>query len=122
MNAHQVILVVFALAVVAVTVLIVGRLGWCTYLAVVARRYGIAAKAVIGIVCLMALLFAMLAVWFILAVSHMQKDINDTYTVMALTGIPYFLASYGLWRLAARFRSNLRVAVPHSPSFGGSTN
>ena len=104
MSADQVLLVVFALSVVFSGLFVLARLGWCAYMAVGARQYRIAALAGIGIGCLVALFLAGLFMWFILAVSHMQKDVNDTYAVMACTGIPFFLASFGLWRLAARFQ------------------
>jgi hypothetical protein len=102
---------VFASAVVLAVPLVAGRLGWCAILAVRAHEYRIAALAVSGIVCVAVLLVAVLAVWFLLAVGHRQKDVGDTYAAMAVTGIPFFLASFGLWRLAAAFHSRLRSGV-----------
>jgi hypothetical protein len=107
----EILLRVFALAVVLAVPLVAGRLGWCSILAVRAHKYHIAAYAAAGIVCIAVLLAAVLAVWFLLAVGHRQKDVGDTYAAMAVTGIPFFLASFGLWRLAGAFHSRLRSGV-----------
>lgn len=108
MDVHEVALLVFALLVALTTVLVTGRLVWCVILASAARDYRTAALSTVGVACLLALLCAVLFMWFILAVSHMQKDIGDTYRVMAYTGLPYFLAAFGLWRFATRHHFRLR--------------
>ena len=117
MNIHDVLLAVFALAVALATILVTGRLAWCAMLAVRARNYRTAVLSVVSIAGFLILLLAVLFMWFILLVSHMHKDISDTYKFMAMTGIPYFLASLGLWRLASRFRNRVRstVAQPVNP-------
>lgn len=108
LSVHQVLLGAYGLAVLLTVLLVTGRLGWCAILAVRARRIRVAALAVAGMVCVAVLLASVLAWWFLLGVSHRQKDVGDTYAVMAGTGIPLFLASFGLWRLAAAFQSRLR--------------
>lgn len=117
MNVHDVLLPAFALSVALATTLVAGRLAWCAILAVRARNYRTAMLSVVSIAGLLALLFTVLLMWFILAVSHTQKDISDTYTLMASTGVPYFLASFGLWRVAARLHTRVRstLAQPINP-------
>jgi hypothetical protein len=51
-------------------------------------------------------LAAVLAMWFVLVVGHGQKDVGDIYAPMAVTGIPFFLASFGLWRRPAASSSS----------------
>ena len=117
MNVHDVLLAVFGLAVALATILVTGRLAWCAMLAVRARNYRTAILSVVSIAGFLVLLLAVLFMWFILLVSHMHKDISDTYKFMAMTGIPYFLASFGLWRLVSRLHSRARstVAQPVNP-------
>jgi hypothetical protein len=111
LSVHDALLPVFALSVVLATILVAGRLVWCAILAVRARNYRIAILSAVSVAGFLALLLAVLFMWFILAVSHMHKDISDTYKVMALTGIPYFLVSFGLWRLASRLHIRARSTV-----------
>jgi len=111
LSVHDVLLPVFALSVALATILVAGRLAWCALLAVRARDYRAAILSVVSVAGFLALLLAVLFMWFILAVSHMHKDISDTYKMMALTGIPYFLVSYGLWRLASRLHIRARSTV-----------
>jgi hypothetical protein len=87
---------------------VTGRLGWCIALAVRARKYRVAASAAAGVVSVAVLFAAVFSVGFLLAVSHRQKSVADTYTLMAVTGLPFFLATFGLWRLAAALHSRLR--------------
>ncbi len=112
MSVLDALLPIFALSVALATILVAGRLAWCALLAVRAHNYRTAILSVVSIAGFLALLLTVLFIWFILAVSHMHKDISDTYKVMALTGIPYFLVSFGLWRLASRLRSRVRSTVP----------
>jgi hypothetical protein len=115
-SIHEVLLPAFALAVLLTALAVAGRLGWCAILAVRARRYRIAGWAAAGMACVAVLLAAVLAWWFLLAVSHRQKDVADTYLFMAFTGIPFFLASFGLWRLAAALGSRLRPGAAEPPA------
>ena len=118
MSIHDLLLAVFALAVALATILVAGRLAWCAILAVRARNYRTAILSVVSVAGFLVLLLAVLFMWFILAVSHMHKDINDTYKVMAFTGIPYFLVSFGLWRVASRLHIRARSPVAQSGSRG----
>jgi hypothetical protein len=112
MSVHELLMAVFALAVFLAIPPVAGRLVWCAIRAVRARRYRVAAQAVAGIVFFAFLFLGVLAWWFMLGVSHRQKDIADTYWVMAATGIPYFLAAPGLWRFAGTLGSRLESGVP----------
>ena len=117
MSVHDVLLPAFALSVAVATILVAGRLAWCATLALRARNYRTAILSVVSIAGFLALLLAVLSMWFMLALSHTHKDISDTYKLMALTGIPYFLVSFGLWRLASRLniRAPSTVAQPNNP-------
>ncbi|MCG3143871.1 MAG: hypothetical protein HONDAALG_01243 [Gammaproteobacteria bacterium] len=108
LSVHQVLLGAYGLAVLLTVLLVTGRLGWCAILAVRARRIRVAALAVAGMVCVAVLLASVLAWWFLLGVSHRQKDVGDTYAVMAGTGIPYIS---GVLRPVAAGRS-ISVAAP----------
>lgn len=111
MSVDEVLLLVFALSVALAALLVPGRLIWCAIGALRARNYRIAVLAAVSVAGFLALLLAVLFMWFILAVSHMHKDISDTYKFMALTGLPYFVVSFGLWRLASRLHIRVRSAV-----------
>lgn len=103
MTVQNLLLPVFALSVALATLLVSGRLAWCAIVALRARHYRAAIIAVVSIAGFLALLALVLFMWFILAVSHMHKEMSDTYKLMALTGIPYFLVSLWLWRRASGF-------------------
>jgi hypothetical protein len=107
MSALELLIAVFALAVFLAIPPVTGRLVSCAIRAVRARRYRVGASAVAGIVFFAFLFLGVLAWWFMLGVSHRQKDIGDIYWVMAGTGIPYFLAALGLWHFAGALGSRL---------------
>ena len=111
MTVHDVLLPAFALLVALATILVSGRLVWCAVLAVRARMYRAAILSVVSVAGFLALLLAVLFMWFMLAVSHTHKDISDTYKMMALTGVPYFSVSFVLWRLASRLHIRARSAA-----------
>lgn len=115
MSVHQVVLVLYALAVLLAALLVTGRLGRSAIRALRAEKVRIALLAVAGMACVAALLASLLAWWFLLGVSHRQKGLGDTYAVMAGTGIVFFLASFGLWRLAAGLNSRIQPGAAEQP-------
>jgi hypothetical protein len=107
MSVHELLMGVFAVAVILAIPLVAGRLVWCAIRAVRAHHYRVAIQAGAGVAFFVILILGMLAWWFILGVSHRQKDITDGYWAMAATGIPYFLAALGLWHFAGALGSRL---------------
>jgi hypothetical protein len=118
MSALELQIAVFAVAVLLAIPLVTGRLGSCAIRAMGTRQYRVAALAAAGMAFFAFLLLGVLAWWFMLGVSHRQKDIGDIYWVMAVTGLPYFLAAIGLWHFAGALRSRLAsgVAGPSMPA------
>jgi hypothetical protein len=113
MTVHEVLFWLFAVSVPAVGLVVLARLVWSTYRACRASRFGVAALFVLAMVGLAGLFVAVAAVWFGYGVAHSKKDLWSDLKVVLLTGVPYYLGSYGLWRLAGRFRS-----PPGSPDAG----
>jgi hypothetical protein len=74
-----------------------------------ASRIKLAALSILAFVCLVALSVVVAAVWFGYAVAHSKKDIWSDLTVILLTGLPFYVVSYTLWRMAKRFQSALSV-------------
>ncbi len=89
-------------------VLVAGRLVWSLVVAFRSRRYQIVVVSVVGVGCMVALLAAVLIVWFGYAVAHMGKNTETDLTVLLITVPPYFLASIGLWLLGGKLHSRLR--------------
>jgi hypothetical protein len=53
-------------------------------------------------------------VWFGYGVAHSRKDIWTDVRIVLITGLPFYGASYGLWRLARYFQSAMRAhAAPY---------
>ena len=107
MLVYQILFGLFALSVPTIGLVVVVRLLWSAYQALRAARSKFAALSVLGIVCLVGLFVAVAAVWFGYAVSHSKKDLWSDMKIMLLTGIPFYIASYGLWRMAKYFKSAL---------------
>jgi hypothetical protein len=100
MFIYQVLLAAFAISIPIIGLVAVLRLAWCAYQALRGRDIRSAALSVLGIVFLGGLFAAVLAVWFGYGVAHSKKDIWTDLTVIALTGVPFYAASFALWRLA----------------------
>jgi hypothetical protein len=91
--------------------LVAGRLAWCAVLALRARRKQIAAISITGMLCIVALFGAAVAVWFGYGVAHTHKDMSTFLTVFFITVPPYFLALFGIWLVDDNLHSRLRSGV-----------
>ena len=105
------ILEALALSVLLAALLVAGRLAWYAVVALRARRKQIAAVAIIGLLCVVALLGAVVVVWFGYGVAHTHKDMSIFLTVFFVTIPPYFLALLVLWLLGGKLRSRLQYPV-----------
>jgi hypothetical protein len=103
----QILIGVFVLSVLAIGLVVVARLLWCAYRALNASRFRLAALAVMGIAGLAGLFVVVAAVWLGYGVSHSRKDGWSDLQIMLLTGLPFYGASYGLWRLARSIQSEI---------------
>jgi hypothetical protein len=108
----QALLVLFALSIVAVATLVAGRLARCTFRALRARRYGLVALSILGVACVAVSVVAVAAVWFGYGVSHSKKDLWTDLRIVLLTGIPFWLISFALWRMGGRFDARLQAPAP----------
>lgn len=111
---HQILFGLVALSVPAVGLIVMLRLLWSVYQAIRASRIKLAAISALAFVCLVALTAVVAAVWFAYAVAHSKKDIWSDLALLLFTGLPFYVVSYALWRVAKRFQSVLesRVAQP----------
>ena len=109
MLIYQILFGLFALSVPTIGLIVMLRLLWSTYQAFRASRIKLAALSVLALVCLVALSVAVAAVWFGYAVAHSKKDIWSDLKVILLTGLPFYVVSYALWRMAKHFESALSV-------------
>jgi hypothetical protein len=107
MLIHQILLALFALSIPIAGLLVVVRLLWCANQSLRARRITFVALSALGTACLVGLLVAVAAVWFGYGVAHSKKDLWSDLAVALLTGLPFYGASYALWRMAKYFQSVL---------------
>lgn len=114
MLVYQILFGVVALSVPAVGLIVMLRLLWSVYQAIRASRIKLAAISALAFVCLVALTAVVAAVWFGYAVAHSKKDVWSDLALLLFTGLPFYVVSYALWRMAKRFQSVLqaRVAQP----------
>jgi uncharacterized membrane protein len=109
MLIYQMLFGLFALSTPTIGLIVMLRLLWSAYQALRASRIKLAALSILAFVCLVALSVVVAAVWFGYAVAHSKKDIWSDLTVILLTGLPFYVVSYTLWRMAKRFQSALSV-------------
>ena len=111
---YQILFGLVALSVPAVGLIVMLRLLWTVYQAIRASRIKLAAISALAFVCLVALTAVVVAVWFGYAVAHSKKDVWSDLALLLFTGLPFYVVSYALWRMAKRFQSVLesRVAQP----------
>lgn len=111
----KIVVAVTVLLVTLAALLVAGRLAWCIVVALRARRYGIAAVSVAGLVGVVAALGVVVVVWFAYAVSHTGKDASTDLMVLVATVPPFFLVSFGLWFLGGKLLLRLRPGVAQQP-------
>jgi hypothetical protein len=109
MLIYQILLGLFALSIPTIGLIVMLRLLWCAYQAMRASRIKLAAISVLAVVCLAALFVLVAAVWFGYAVAHSKKDTWSDLALVLFTGLPFYVVSYALWRMATRFQSALGV-------------
>jgi len=108
MLIYQIFLVAFALSIPVTGLVVASRLVWCAYQSFRVRHITFAACSVLAIACLVGLFAAVMVVWFGYGIAHSKKDIWTDLTVIGLTGLPFYAASFALWRLAKYFQSVVR--------------
>ena len=106
---YQIVFGLFALSIPAIGLIVMLRLLWSAYQAFRASRIKLAALSVLAFVCLVALFVVVAVVWFGYAVAHSQKDIWSDLALLCLTGLPFYVVSWALWRMAKRFQSAFGV-------------
>jgi hypothetical protein len=114
MLVYQILFGVVALSVPAVGLIVMLRLLWSVYQAIRASRIKLAAISALAFVCLVALTAVVAAVWFAYAVAHSKKDVWSDLALLLFTGLPFYVVSYALWRMAKRFQSVLESRVAQS--------
>ena len=108
MSIYQVFFATFALSIPLATLLVAGRHFWLLIQSLRARRYKFLFIALLAILCV-AVAFAVVgAVWFGYGVAHSKKDLRGDLLLILLTGLPFYGAAYGLWRLAGSLQEKLR--------------
>jgi hypothetical protein len=107
MQIYQILFGLVALSVPTIGLIVMVRLLWSAYQALCASRLKLAALSVLAIACLVALCIAVATVWFGYAVAHTKKDLRSDLTVILLTVLPFYVASYALWRMAKYLQSVL---------------
>jgi hypothetical protein len=94
----------FAASVPGIGLVVLVRLLWSAYVAWRAARFRLVALSVLGMACMAGLFIVVAGVWFGYGVAHTEKDLWSDLRVALLTGIPYYLAAFGLWRMARRIQ------------------
>lgn len=107
----QILFSLFAVSVPGIGLVVLVRLLWSAYQAWRAGRLGLVALSVLGMAGMAGLFVVMAGVWFGYGVAHTQKDLWSDLRAVLLTGIPYYLAAYGLWRMARRLQSAIGASA-----------
>lgn len=102
------LLKLLGLAVLLAAVLVGGRFVWCLVAAARERRYPVLLLSVAGLAIVIAMLAALVVVWFAYAVAHVEKSASSDLLLFALTVPPYFLVCLVLWWLSGKLLRRLQ--------------
>jgi hypothetical protein len=100
MAAFQILLVVFALSIPVVTLIVAGKHFRVLAHSLRERQFLFAILPFLAVASLGGLFAAMGVVWFGYGVAHSQKDLSTDVVVILVTGLPFYIAAYGLWDFA----------------------
>ena len=111
MLAYQIFQVMFAVSIPVVALIVAGRHFLALIRSLRLNRFGLAFLALLAIACLTGLVAAVGAVWFGYGVAHSKKELSDDLLLVLITGLPFYIAAYGLWRLAGHLEKRMRSLV-----------
>ena len=89
----------------------IGRVIMCLDRSVRAKHTNFAILAGLGILTLLALLGAVLVVWFGYGVAHTGKDATTDLIVLVSTVTPAYIGVFCIWRLSGYLEKRLRRNV-----------
>ena len=107
MDFTQSIIIGIAFSVPIAIFIGIGRTTMCLDRSVRAKNTKFAILAGLGILTLLALLAAILVVWFGYGVAHTGKDATTDLVVLASTVTPAYLGVFCIWRLSSYLEKRL---------------
>jgi len=107
MNIYYLIMRIAILSLPVIGLIAIGRTSLCIARCLKAKRFNLALFSFLGIISLIGVFLIDIVLWFGYGVAHTQKDLWTDLTVLAVTGVPVYAGSYGLWRMALYFESGL---------------
>jgi hypothetical protein len=113
MDITPFIIIGIALSAPIVIFIGIGRTIMCLTRSVRAKNAKLAILAGLGILTLLALLTAILVVWFGYGVAHTGKDSTTDLAVLAGTVTPAYLGVFCIWRLPSYLEKG-SVVMPSS--------
>jgi hypothetical protein len=108
MDFTQTIVIAIALSAPIVILIGVGRTIMCLDRSIRAKRTRFAILSGLNILILLALLAAIIVVWFAYGVAHTGKDATTDLMVLASTVTPAYVGVFLIWLLSRRFEKGLR--------------
>ncbi len=105
MLLYPIVFAVFLVSIPVLTLVVGGRLIWCAFHLSRSSHYKLAAVSAVAVIVMGALLVLVTFAWFEYGVAPMSKDFWTDLRMDLLTGIPFYAAFYGLWRLGAYLQS-----------------
>ena len=105
MLLYPILIWLFLLSIPIVTLVVGGRLIWCTFQLGRMSYYKLAAVSASGVLVVGGLLVLVTFLWFKYGVAPTAKDFWTDLRMDLLTGIPFYAAFFGLWRLGAYLQS-----------------
>jgi len=98
MLAYWIFRRVCPLSMPIIALVVGGRLIWCTFQLARISRYKLATVAAFGVLLLGGMLFILGFYWFEYEVAQTSKEIWTDLRMDLLAGIPFYGASFALWR------------------------
>ena len=115
---YPIFYIAFGLSMPIVTLVVGGRLIWCTFQLARISRYGLAAVAAFAFLLLGGLLFMVEFYWLEYDFAQTPKELWTDLRMDLFTCLPFYGASYALWRFAGLLQSVVKAnSVPKKPYF-----
>ena len=105
MLLYPILFMVFLVSIPVITLLVGGRLIWCTFQLGRTSHYKLAAVSALAVLVVGGLLVFVTFLWFEYGVAPSTKDFWTDVRMDLLTGIPFYGVFFGLWRLGAYLQS-----------------
>ena len=109
MLIYRIFFIAFGLSMPIIALLVGGRLMWCMFQLARISRYLLAAVSALAVLFLGGLLFMVGFYWFEYDVAQTSKEIWTDLRMDLFTGVPFYGATFALWRLGGLLQSVVKA-------------